>query len=320
VPRRIVIVAMGAAIAILPASARAAPSRAEIGAFRTPAFADGERYAVAQLGDGRTTRIIDTRRHHTFEIRPRLGYSLVGTGGGAVLFTCYACHQPPDHAASTLSLVYDIARRRFVVPGAVNRATDEAAADGYSLEPRAIGRHWVSATEYGYKSMRPIWVNWRGEHPTVPEAGPQNTEDLDARKLRRRLCAPLTRGPWINPDTAIEDHQKWVAYAFERPFGLWNDRDLGLRLERCGHGGSERLGVVTRGGPQLGAGLASWGDSSHVRVQELRTGNRFAWHVGPDNDVLLQHTRTRAFFSRFVAPEDGQPGWQVSRARIPRSR
>ena len=281
-------------------------------------FTDGERYAVAQLVDGRTTRIIDTRRHHTFEVRPQAGYSLVATGGGVVLFTCSACRQPPDHAASTLSLVYDIPRRRFVVANAVNRATDEEAADGYILEPRAIGSHWVSATEYGYKSERPVWVNWRGENPSVPEAGPSNTEDLNARKLRRPLCAPLTRQPWISPNTAIEDHREWTPYSYERPFGLWNGGDRGLRLERCGHDGSKRLGVVTRGEPQLGADLASWGDRSHLRIEELRTGRRFAWHVGAGDQAWVHHTRTRAFISRFVLPPDGQPGYRVSRARISR--
>src|SRR3954447_7974886 len=273
---------------------------------------DGRRYAVVQDARG-VTHVRDTRAGASFTTDPAGQWSLIGTGGGQVAWSCLACRETANHGYRLDSLVLTIGNRQITRPRAIDFASPSGGGD-FAL----VGRHWL----YGQRTVgsggwQEFWFNWRtglvrGEH------GARSAMDLDNARLGPRLCAPLRREPLGRPPPFPGWRQRFVDYSYEPPFGLWRASDGDLMLDRCGRAKPVRIGRVrTTFDPpsdeQLGGGLVTWFHHGAAHLRALQSGRRRTWAV-PSRGTIVQHTRRRIFVSWW---RDG--AYRVATAKVPKT-
>lgn len=252
----------------------------------TALMTDGVRYAAFEPVEG-TTRVIDATSGTTVDRPDPVGCvgGLVGVGSGELLYSCVppgcvgpvlgppaagvvtiSCTTPPTSAyARVLYVVEDIAGGRLHVVAGSDRITPGGGGEYPAFDE--IGSQWLSSPFSGLHVDVTLYLNWHtGQQLTddhEPRSAAGSTEDLDAPRLLRALCAPLRRTAQTGGDAAAQTTSAFVGLTYSPPFAASIDGQGGrLRLSRCG---SSRVAQLRGAGVtefQLGGGAISWGTFS----------------------------------------------------------
>lgn len=284
-------------LAAAPSARAAEPAWRSLGEAATPLRTDGERYAVWMLRDGRVAVRDDAipERSKVLEIGANCELGGVGAGNVAV-----QCRQGPTAPVSQWALLDLRSGRLRALPDLTRLLASSEA-------PRitAVGRRWIEAVAFRTDAAKRLYVRIRDAAVRTVD-GPRSIPDLDARRVRSRLCRPVRRpratdprGPLLEPATR---DGRWVVFG----------RDAAITAWRCGRRRAARLAPPGSSGLQAGGGLVTWQRGAEVGVHRLR-GRRTAFlttgTIAPPGPVLSPaHTRGIVYVSlpRESPPEPDQ--------------
>ncbi|HEY5198687.1 MAG TPA: hypothetical protein VIJ51_16825 [Solirubrobacteraceae bacterium] len=252
----------------------------------TALMTDGGRYAAFEPVEG-TTRVIDATTGTSVDRPDPAGCEggLVGVGAGELLYSCVpagcvgpvlgppsagvvtiSCTAPPTTAyARVLYVVEDIAGGRLHVVAGSDRISPGAGGEYPAFDE--IGSEWLSSPFSGLHVDLTLYLNWHtGQQLTddsEPKSAARSTEDLDAPKLLRTICAPLRRTAQSGVDASSETTAAFVGLTYSPPFAASIDGQGGrLALSRCGSSRVARLRGTGVTDFQLAGGAISWGTAS----------------------------------------------------------
>jgi hypothetical protein len=249
---------------------------------------DGARYAAFEPVEG-TTRVIDSTTGSAVDRPDPTGCAggLVAVGSGELLYSCVppGCVGPVlgppaagavtiqcDSPATTpyarvLYVVEDIDGGALHVVVGSDRISPGAGGEYPAFDE--IGSHWLSSPFSGLHVDVTLYLNWQtGQQLTdnrESRSSAGSTEDLDAPKLLRKLCAPLRRTP-VSGD-GVGTTSVFTPLSYTPPFAAsLADASGRLSLRRCG---STRVAQLRGAGVtqfQLSGGTIAWATFARLPI------------------------------------------------------